>query len=94
MILFILVTKKFRSERKIIEGEDEGKNSPSESPQLTISSEQVQQGNYLFDYKARITAKVLFLFAKINLRNSENDIGLHCISTDVSSSLIIFGFLF
>ena len=65
MILFILRTKKFSSERKIIKGENEGKNSPSESPHSSISSEQVQQGNYLFDNNETLTAKVLFLFAKI-----------------------------
>ena len=83
MILFILGTKKFSSERKIIEGENEGKNSPSVSPHFRISSEQVQQGNYLFDNDETITAKVLFLFAKIKLHTA-----------DLSSSLIVFGLLF
>ena len=83
MILFILGTKKFSSERKIIEGKNAGKNSPSVSPHFRISFEQVQQENYLFDNDATIISKVLFLFAKIKL-----------LSTDRSSSLIIFCFLF
>ncbi len=71
MILFVFNTEQFDTEGKIIENKNEGKNSPSISPHSSVSSEKVQQGNYLFDNDDTITAKVLFLFAKIKLHHSD-----------------------